>query len=224
MHILAHRGNTAGPLPRAENSLEACRGALDLGFGLETDIRRAGGGLYLSHDPVAPAPRNAAGLHAALWREFPAARIALNVKELGYEEELIEFLAAERVARQVFLFDLELLEEVRGRAAKRFRELASNIRIAARVSDRGETVEGALAIEAADIIWLDEFDGPWARGADVARLKAAGKKVYAVSLDLHGFSVDEAARRWRDFIRWDADGICTDWPIRLLEVLRDRPG
>ena len=50
--ILAHRANVDGPKPALENSLAATRRALELGFGLETDLRRdAQIQFYIAHDP-----------------------------------------------------------------------------------------------------------------------------------------------------------------------------
>jgi ABC-type sugar transport system substrate-binding protein len=47
---------------------------------------------------------------------------------------------------------------------------------------------------------------------DVVRLHGAGKTVYAVSPELHGFSFTQAQARWDDFARWGVDGICTNVP------------
>ena len=95
-----------------------------------------------------------------------------------------------------------------------------DVKIAARVSDRGESIERALSIPEADIIWLDEFDRLWCTEADVRRLRDAGRTVHAVSPDLHGGTFQQARRRWLDFIQWGVDGICTDYPAALDSLLR----
>ncbi len=216
MIVLAHRGNVEGPDRPRENSLGQVGEALACGFGLETDVRYAEGqGFYLSHDPMPPSVDSLLAAHAALWRRHPAATIALNIKELGQERALLDALNALGVASQVFLFDMELVEPRAGETARLLRRFNAAVRLAARVSDRGEPVERALGIEAATVIWLDEFDGPWATAGTLRSLKAAGKTVYAVSPELHGRPLEEAERRWREFARWGVDGICTDWPARL---------
>ena len=218
--ILAHRGNTHGPSKTEENQLSAIHRALASGWGLEVDIRRAGDGrFYISHDPQ-PA---AAGL-AALdlcdeLRRFPDAMVALNVKECGYEADLIAFLTSENVLRQTFLFDMELIEPTPGGMARTFRALHPEVCLAARVSDRGESIDRALSIHVASVVWLDEFDGPWSTEADVLRLHAAGRQVFAVSPDLHRFPIERARERWLDFCNWGVDGICTDYPADLERVL-----
>jgi len=151
----------------------------------------------------------------ALFRAYPAATIALNVKELVCEETLIAFLDAQGVLAQTFLFDMELIEPRAGEMARRFHDLHPAVRLAARVSDRGEPLERALGIDVASTIWLDEFDGPWCTERDVRTLKDAGRTVYAVSPDLHGGSFGHTRARWFDFIRWGVDGICTDYPAAL---------
>jgi hypothetical protein len=219
--ILSHRGNIVGPCPSAENRLPTIDAALRWQWGLETDIRRdCRGRFYISHDPRP----NAAGLLAedfcSLFRAHPGATIALNIKELGYEAALLRFLEEQDVLEQVFLFDMELLEETPGITAERFRTLSDTVRIGARVSDRNEPIERALAMKAASVIWLDEFNGPHFTEADVRRLHDAGHQVHAVSPDLHGATYQSARSRWMDFIDYGVDGICTDYPAALDRLLR----
>ena len=87
------------------------------------------------------------------------------------------------------------------------------------MSDRGESIERALSIGAASVVWLDEFDRLWATEQDVRRLKQAGRMVYAVSPDLHGFSLIATRARWAQFSAWGVDGICTDYPVELPRYL-----
>jgi glycerophosphoryl diester phosphodiesterase len=219
--ILSHRGNLVGPCKSAENRLPTVRAALECGWGVETDIRRAADGrFYIAHDEKPSAHETPAEDFFALFRAYPNATIALNIKELGSEQALIDLLDHEDVAHQTFLFDMELLEERAGATARTFRILHPTIRIAARVSDRGESITHALGITVATVIWLDEFDGPCFTEADVRRLKDAGRSVYAVSPDLHGKPAEDCRRRWLDFIRWGVDGICTDYPAALAYLSR----
>jgi glycerophosphoryl diester phosphodiesterase len=219
--ILSHRGNIVGPCATSENRLPAMRAALDCGWGVETDIRCANNGrFYISHDALPSAYDTPAEDFFALFRTYPGATIALNIKELGCELALVEFLKHEDLFDQTFLFDMELIERQAGMTARLFRDLHPTIRIASRVSDRGESIERALAVEVASVIWLDEFDGPRFTESDVRRLKDAGRAVYAVSPDLHGQTADDCRRRWVEFIRWGVDGICTDYPAALAWVAR----
>ena len=220
MNILSHRGNLAGREPARENSLDQVKQALELGFGLETDIRwERTGGFYISHDVAPFAASGEAARHAAVWRQHPRQTIALNIKELGYEQRLIDFLDQTETATQVFLFDMELLERVPGVTAGLYARLGPHVRRAARVSDRNEPVAAAVADRGAGLVWLDEFDRSWAGRDDVARLHDAGKVIYAVSPELHGSGLAQAQARWDDFLGWGIAGVCTDYPLALAEHL-----
>jgi len=212
----------AGPDPSRENGLALVGEALAAGYGLETDVRyEAGKGFYVSHDRAASSAESLLAAHCALWRRHPDATIALNIKELGQERALLEALNSLRVIPQLFLFDMELVEAQAGETARLYRRFDAAVTLAARVSDRGESIERALAIKVASVVWLDEFDGPWATADTIGRLKSAGKAVYAVSPELHGRPIEAAEARWCDFTAWGVDGICTDWPARLAAQIAE---
>lgn len=221
MLIIAHRANITGAEPALENSRDRTRECIARGWSVETDIRRdESGRFYVSHDETRWTPENDASAMCAVWRQSRAL-IALNIKELGYEADLIAFLRQHDALSHVFLFDMELLETHAGATAQRFRELDERVLLGARVSDRNEPVERALDIDDADVIWLDEFDGPWATAADISALKRAGRVVLAVSPELHGASLSDAQCRWSEFIAWGIDGICTDAPELLEHMLAE---
>jgi glycerophosphoryl diester phosphodiesterase len=218
--ILAHRGNIDGPRADTENSLSSITIALQRGWGLEIDIRRASDGtFYVSHD-ARPSTRGceAAPVFAAIARH-PHATVAVNIKELGDEADLVTMLERFNIVSQCVVFDMELLEMRPGASARAFRRRHPTLRIAARVSDRAESIDRALRIDVASVIWLDEFDGPWCTAATIERLQAAGRKIFAVSPELHRRSLASARTRWDDFITWGVDGICTDHARELARRL-----
>lgn len=216
MHIFAHRANWKGPDHLRENTLSAVRYCLEQGWGIETDIRRAPDGrFYLSHEPVELTSSNQADAFFELFRRFPAATIALNIKELGYEADLLKYLDNQGVLKNIFLFDMEMLEQSAGQTAALLRRLNRTVRLAARASDRDEPIERALQVREADIIWLDEFDRFWIDGNAIRRLKSSGKTVYVISPEIHGFSINDMKRRWRELAAWGVDGMCTDYSALL---------
>src|SRR5712671_2727678 len=88
--IFAHRANLDGPKPPSENSIASVRQALELGFGIETDLRRDPvKGLYIAHDAQRWTSSKSLANFAQFFREHADRPIAMNVKELGYEERLI---------------------------------------------------------------------------------------------------------------------------------------
>jgi glycerophosphoryl diester phosphodiesterase len=219
MFVLAHRANLDGPVPATENSLAMTLSALEAGFGIETDLRRDSmDRCYIAHDPSGWTDATDFAAFARVFRAHPDRPIALNVKELGYEAELLDRQLAGDFGARSFLFDFELLEpQMPGAAQRKIRSLPVGERavLAARVSDRGESLDQCLSIPA-QVVWLDEFDSPWATAETVAALRAAGRQIFAVSPELHGFDREARLRRWSDFAAWRVDGVCTDfaWEAR----------
>ena len=214
--ILAHRANLKGPRSVVENSLAACADALAAGFGLETDLRRdASGVFYISHDAQPRTPANSLEAYAKLFRQYPAAELAINVKELGYEPELIELMRSGQLGQRSFYFDFELLEpKAPGAAQRKIKSLphGSSVRIASRLSDRREPLAQCLSIPA-EVVWGDEFDKLWLTEADARSVRAAGRLLYMISPEIHGFDLATTRRRWQDFKTWGIDGLCTDFPL-----------
>jgi len=214
--ILAHRANLAGPRSVAENSIEACSRALELGFGLETDLRRdASGAFYISHDPQPRTALNCFEAYSDLFKSFPAAALAINVKELGYEEALVGLMISGRLGAGSFYFDFELLEPgTPGNAQRKLKSLPNGdrVRLASRLSDRGEPVVQCLSIPA-EVVWGDEFDRLWLTGSEAMQVHAAGRQLFMISPEIHGFDLPATRRRWQDFKDWGVAGVCTDYPI-----------
>ena len=218
--ILAHRANLAGPHSVVENSLAACAHALTQGFGLETDLRRnASGAFYISHDPQPRTPHNSLEAFTELFHQFPNAELAINVKELGYESELIDLMRNGRLGRRGFYFDFELLEtKTPGAAQRKIKSLPGgrNVRLAARLSDRHEPLSQCLAIPA-EVVWGDEFDQLWLTEKEVRAVHATGRVLFMISPEIHGFDHAATKRRWHDFKSWGVDGLCTDFPLEARE-------
>ncbi|EEF59567.1 hypothetical protein [Pedosphaera parvula] len=214
--IMAHRANLTGPRSVVENSLAACAKALELGFGLETDLRRdAAGEFYISHDPHPRTPDNALDAYTNIFKQHPEMELAINVKELGYEPVLIELMKAGRLGRKCFYFDFELLESrTPGSSQKKIRSLpgGNQVRMASRLSDRNESLAQCLSIPA-EVVWADEFDSLWLTESEVKKVQEAGRLFYVISPEIHGFDRAAMRRRWQDFKSWHIDGICTDYAL-----------
>ena len=213
MVILAHRANLEGPNPKLENSLAATRRALEEGFGIETDLQRdADRQFYISHDLGPRTQENDFGGFSELFRKFDDRVIAMNVKELGYEAELIDLQISGAMGRHSFYFDFELLEPATpGRTQKMLQTLSDGgqVRMASRLSDRNEPLDQSLSIPAT-IIWADEFDSLWLTREHIEAVHAAGRQVYAISPEIHGFKKVDRLRRWGEFKEWGIEGLCTD--------------
>ncbi len=218
--ILAHRANLTGPRSVVENSIAACARALELGFGLETDLRRdTSGAFYISHDASPRTLENNLEAYSQLFRKFPNAELAINVKELGYEAALIELMKSGRLGACSFYFDFELLEpKTPGDAQKKLKSLpgGNDVRVASRLSDRNEPLSQCLAIPG-EVVWGDEFDKLWLTANEAKQARAGGRLLYMISPEIHGFDVATMRRRWQDFKDWGVDGVCTDYAIDAKE-------
>ena len=218
--ILAHRANLSGPHSVVENSLGACAEALALGFGLETDLRRdAAGRFYISHDPHSHTAENDLAAYSELFRRYPGPELAINVKELGYESALVDLMLGGGLGATGFYFDFELLEPATpGSAQRLIRALAGGdrVRLASRLSDRGEGLAQCLAIPG-EIVWADEFDSLWLTENEVRQVRTAGRQCYVISPELHGFDAPARRRRWAEFKNWQVDGLCTDYPLEARD-------
>jgi hypothetical protein len=218
--ILAHRANIDGSKPALENSFAAMQRALGSGFGIETDLRRDPQKcFYIAHDPQPWTNENDFQKFAALFRKSPDRTIAMNVKELGYEADLIWLQGSGDLGDRSFYFDFELLEpKTPGRIQRLIQKLSGGGKtsMAARLSDRGESLEQCLAIPA-NVVWADEFDSLWLTRQEVETVHAAGRRFYAISPELHGFDGAARLKRWQQFKDWKIDGLCTDYALSARE-------
>jgi hypothetical protein len=218
--ILAHRANVDGPKPALENSLAATQRALELGFGIETDLRRdSQKRFYIAHDLQPWTDENDFVKFAALFRKFSDQAIAMNVKELGYESDLVALQKSGDLGKKSFYFDFELLEpKTPGRSQQLIQKLCvgGKVSMAARLSDRGESLTQCLAIPA-NVVWADEFDSLWLTRDEVEAVHAVGRKFYAISPELHGFEETARLKRWQQFKDWQIDGLCTDYALSARE-------
>ena len=219
--ILAHRANINSPNQQKENTAVACKVSLELGFGLELDVRSYKGKLYAKHDCVQSENEQLLSEIVTVLKDYPELPIAINIKETGNEADLVQSIAQLNKSN-IFFFDLELVVglEKYNSLASVYRHLDSNIEIGIRVSDRKETLERALASNS-KIVWLDEFDEFWVSAEVVQALNNAGKKIYAVAPDLHKHPTSISMNRCQEFVEWGVSGICTDYPIKLKNLLKE---
>jgi hypothetical protein len=172
MEILAHRGDWRQE--HEKNSLPALFGALESGFGLETDIRDLDGELVISHDvPRLGTIRPAEELIAFYARGGFTATLALNIKCDGLQERLQALLEKYQV-RNYFVFDMavpDLLGYLK-------RGMPSYVR-------RSELEDHPRLSAQAAGTWLDELTDSWIDEAAIAREAAATPRVAIVSPELH---------------------------------------
>jgi glycerophosphoryl diester phosphodiesterase len=200
--MLAHRGLWG--VRSQQNTLEALVGALEAGYGLETDVRDFAGELVIAHDP----PTSAEPPLGFLLSRYAASRhpglLALNIKADGLCGPLMELLARFRIQNYV-VFDMSVPDTL------------AYVRAGARVLIRRSEVESHPELEAHSVgIWVDELTRPWLDAVKLQALLADGRMVCVVSAELHG---REREAQWRELITGRGLAaspagfyLCTDFP------------
>ena len=201
MDILAHRAIGFGP----ENSPAAVEKALELGFGVEIDLRISQTGEpYISHDALSDYKGRELARYLTSFAKYPDRTIAVNVKDLDAASRVFEILEQGSITKG-FAFDFELLG------------ISPPVQdsIAIRISDLpGERLDD-IAWANVDYVWLDEMEREWVT-KDVIREIGARSRCYWVSPELHGRTW---AERWQILEPFDGlTGICTDHSLEFLQL------
>lgn len=172
MEILAHRG--AWNYPGEKNSAEALLAALELGFGIETDIRDHNGSLVIAHDvPEDPALKFSDFVESYL--SLPRKpMLALNIKADGLTDLLSQALT-EVDSKHYFFFDMSIPDTLA--------YLHNKLPVYVRLS---ELESESPLLPDAQGIWLDELTGPWLTADTLLSLTRHNKPICIVSPELHG--------------------------------------
>ena len=201
LDILAHRAIGFG----LENSVAAVNSALDLGFGVEIDLRFSENGEpYISHDPLQDCTGREFSRYLKLFSDYPDRTIALNVKDQAAALKVHKYFGESGIAKG-FAFDFELLGL-----------LPTSIESTAiRISDLPAEQLDAIEWGRIGYVWLDEMEREWVT-PDVVREIGARCQCYWVSPELHGL---EYLERWKSLEPFEGlTGICTDYALEFLAL------
>jgi hypothetical protein len=203
-NIYAHRGLWRGGVP--QNSYQAIKAAVDLGFSVETDLRVFEGRLVVSHDsPLSDALdfQNLLSLDSSF---------ALNIKEDGlalYVESFKDWLINSRS----FFFD--------GSVPDMYAFRKQGIAHALRLSEFEKSVPWE-----SQYIWIDGFEFEWWNIQDLVERYSSSSKLIFVSPELHGRDYSQMWGNLCGLLSKDLDniGICTDRPLEFLEFMEEHRG
>ncbi|MDR1996782.1 MAG: phosphodiesterase [Candidatus Margulisbacteria bacterium] len=209
MIILSHRGLWKSA--DEKNTAAAFQRSFDLGFGTETDVRDYKGELVISHDIPAGGELSFADFLKLLrGRDLP---LAINIKADGLADKIQETLQKFQHANY-FTFDMSLPDLVY--------QVQKGLTVFTGLSDLNRS---APLLEKSAGVWLDAFESLWYTPAIILDLLNQGKKVCAVSADLH--KRDNAAQ-WKmlkdsGLHRQDGVLLCTDFPEKAGEYFSISP-
>lgn len=206
MRLLAHRGLWRQPAER--NTLAALCAAVDLGHGVETDIRDLDGALVISHDPATTAGHvnlDAFLVHCA--RAHRCGTLALNIKADGLQAALAARLEAHGLT-DYFVFDMSVPDTL----AYRSRAMPWAVRLS-------EFEDGGPLLAEASIVWLDAFErDDWYALERLEALLLAGKTVAVVSPELHRRPHAAAWQRLLPLAGHERLLLCTDYLHQAQET------
>lgn len=174
MRILSHRG--LWNEQEEQNQLVAFERSIQMGFGVELDVRDHAGKLVVSHDP----PMG----NELTFDEFlirfdrvditDGLKLAINIKADGLARELCKSLNKVRHI-DYFVFDMSVPD------MKAY--LKSNLLVFGRVSEVEKDIPW---VEKMKGVWLDCFYGDWPEVEDIEFFLDKNLEVCLVSPELHG--------------------------------------
>jgi glycerophosphoryl diester phosphodiesterase len=155
-------------------------------------------------------------------------KIAVHIKdELQGDivELVIRTIKEKNLVKECFIFDLSR------NGAKHAKQLCSDLQIGLSVGEKKYTGTIYLWDEVKedinmDIVWWDEWNSGLYSERNALLIKESGRKNYVISPELHavhnhpnGGGMDTIKKVWEELIEMDVDGICTDYPKELRDML-----
>lgn len=205
MIVVSHRGWWR--TPDEKNSPLALSRSFDAGWGVETDLRDAGGRIVISHDMPSGGEQSLEQF-LRLPRP-PGLPLALNIKADGLATLVADALAAWGRDDDTFVFDMAVPD------ARAY--YAAGVPVFARMS---EVERDPPWLDRSAGVWLDAFDGEWWDSALIEGLSAGGKRVCIVSPELHGRPHLELWAQLREIRDIPGLMLCTDHPDVATDYFR----
>jgi glycerophosphoryl diester phosphodiesterase len=199
MHIYAHRGLWQGT-HSLQNTAVAIEDAFESGFGVEIDLWKILDRICVTHDGESSEFEFSKFLE--IWSRHSHLPVAFNVKTDGIANQLSR--RNYRFEKPSFFFDMSFPELVK------FKK--ENLPLGLRISEL-EPVD--TRIKAEEIFWLDSFYSDWWI-QEFAAVESIFDKSVIVSPELHN---RDHLGVWNFLKEQKPFGICTDFPIELLEFL-----
>ncbi|MFL5740268.1 MAG: hypothetical protein ACJ75B_08620 [Flavisolibacter sp.] len=174
MHLLAHRG--FWKKPEEKNSRLAFEMSAREGYGIETDIRDAGGELVIAHNmPVKGEVLMSFSefLELYLGKSSSPGYLAINIKADGLQDAVRDELQRFKV-KKYFVFDMSVPDTLG------YQKLGLNF--FSRVS---EYETSPILFEECAGIWLDAFHSEWYQCKQIGEWVSKGKQICIVSPEVH---------------------------------------
>ena len=209
--ILAHRGLWSAP--EDQNTLQALSAALNLGFGIETDLRDFVGELVVSHDMPRGGEVMLIELIEVIQAHTEGLPIALNIKSDGLAKEILQVIPLSHPAfSNTFFFDMSVPQYIQ--------YSRKEMPVAIRRSEY-ELVDPLISLtlgQQKQWVWLDAFIEDWWLEAGI--IENSAYTYVIVSPELHGRPYLSAWQVIKTAIKKGEDVyICTDFPVEFSRFL-----
>jgi hypothetical protein len=209
--ILAHRGLWSAP--EDQNTLQALSAALNLGFGIETDLRDFVGEIVVSHDMPRGGELMLIDLIDVIQDHTEGLPIALNIKSDGLAKEILQVIPLSQPAfSNTFFFDMSVPQYIQ--------YSRQEMPVAIRRSEY-EQLDPLISLmfgQKKQWVWLDSFIEDWWLEAGI--IDNSSYAFVIVSPELHGRPYSSAWQAIKTAIKKGADVyICTDFPVEFSRFL-----
>ena len=207
MEILCHRGFWQKQVE--QNSLASFKKALELGYGIELDIRDFGSNIVIAHD----LPNNESALFSNFFDqlnnyEHNNKTIAINIKSDGLVSK-IKGLIKEYELADYFTFDMSIPEMLHYKN--------TGLNYFTRIS---EYETKPIMMNDAAGIWLDAFKNEWYNEDTINKIMETAKQVCIVSAELHGRDYTNQWALIKGLNDQNNLMLCTDKPNEAREYFR----
>lgn len=205
MEIIAHRGLWFNEAEK--NTLESFVGALENGFGIETDFRDFNGALVISHDLPDENSIDVTEFINLYKKYANNAPIALNIKSDGLQM-LINEMVEEANFKNFFVFDMSI-PDMKG-------YIKHKLPVFTRLSEYEKI---PAFYDKCDGVWLDSFENEWYNEIIIREILENKKKITIVSPELHGRNYQSLWELLKssDVYKHHLMSICTDYPLEAKE-------
>ena len=200
VQIISHRGQWLSPDER--NTREAFSRSFQNGFGVETDLRDAGGQIVISHDPPSEDAMTLDDFFRLYKAEGDGLTLALNIKSdslYGLLKEAVD----EHGIDGYFAFDMSVPD------------LLGYLKLGLITMTRQSDIEPvACCFNECEGVWFDALRSPWPMRGEIEKALESGKLASIVSPELHGRTHLEF---WQEMKAWQFISnpgliLCTDFP------------
>ena len=206
-NILAHRGLWTHV--HEKNTFGALSKALELGYGIETDIRDSCGELVISHD----LPSNNEMLVESLLGQYEmrntGSMLAFNIKSDGLSDKLSSILSSRNLSfKNHFFFDMSVPD------------MSSYFDGGMPVYTRLSEYESQRSFSKKQAgFWLDNFSGEYSQIETAKTLLMDGYSVAFVSPELHGRGYKDVWFKLLSDDTFQSNNfyLCTDFPVEAFE-------